>query len=76
MSNDDYQIREFWNIKPKHKIVLNKCSCWKCIGLNEDPYKGDTQDSLADVIKTKEQADDFMNQLNFAIKQGDKKSKT
>ena len=34
-----------------------------------------SQDSLLEIIKTKAQADDFMNQLNFIIEQA-KKSKT
>ena len=69
---DEYERQEFWFNNPKKdEISILGKDLFKCSN-EELKYLG-VGDSLANIITTKEEADDFMNQLNFAIKQGNKK---
>lgn len=67
---NEYQRVEFWS-KPtkKEDICILEKDIYK-LSKEELKYLNIKKDSLSEIIKTKEQADEFMNQLNFAIKQG------
>ncbi len=45
---DEYERQEFWQNKSTNKITLNKCNCWKCLGLKEDPYTKNDEEEILD----------------------------